>query len=165
VGPKRSLPKLFDHLVGDRKKVGRDGEAYGALVPQEDFKSEASRGRPGESILVVEDDGDVRAYVVETLGALGYEVREASGAEDALRDLEEHKETSLLLTDVIMPRMNGRQLADAARERRPELKVVFMTGYSRNAHRASGPARRRHRAATKAHEQGAAGRYNSPGPG
>jgi CheY-like chemotaxis protein len=105
----------------------------GAQVSPEDFMSDASRGRPGESILVVEDDGEVRAYVVETLGALGYEVREASGAEDALRTLEEHKAISLLLTDVVMPGMTGRQLADEARRRRPELKIIFMTGYSRNA--------------------------------
>ncbi len=105
----------------------------GTHVPPEGLKGETSRGRPGESILVVEDDGDVRAYVVETLSALGYDVREASGAEDALRSLEEHKAISLLLTDVVMPGMNGRQLADQARARRPELKVVFMTGYSRNA--------------------------------
>ncbi len=107
--------------------------SFGAAVPQEDLKSQASRARPGESVLVVEDDADVRTYVVETLGALGYEVREASGAEDALQKLEQHAAISLLLTDVVMPGMNGRQLADEAKKRRPELEIVFMTGYSRNA--------------------------------
>jgi CheY-like chemotaxis protein len=75
----------------------------------------------------------VRAYVVETLGGLGYDVLEAGGGEDALRLLDEHKTIGLLLTDVVMPGMNGRKLAEEACERRPALKVLFMTGYSRNA--------------------------------
>jgi CheY-like chemotaxis protein len=100
---------------------------------QEQPKSQPSRGRSGECILVVEDDADVRAYVVETLGALGYDVLEAGRGEDALRLLEEYKTIGLLLTDVVMPGMNGRKLAEEARQRQPALKVLFMTGYSRNA--------------------------------
>jgi CheY-like chemotaxis protein len=99
----------------------------------QDVRGEPARGRSGECILVVEDDADVRAYVVETLGGLGYDVLEAGGGEDALRLLDEHKTIGLLLTDVVMPGMNGRKLAEEARERRPALKVLFMTGYSRNA--------------------------------
>jgi len=98
-----------------------------------DLRGEPGRGRSGECILVVEDDADVRAYVVEALGGLGYDVLEAGHGEDALRLLDEHKTVSLLLTDVVMPGMNGRKLAEEARERRPGLKVLFMTGYSRNA--------------------------------
>ena len=75
----------------------------------------------------------MRTYVVETLGGLGYDVLEAGGGEDALRLLDEHKTIGLLLTDVVMPGMNGRKLAEEALERRPALKVLFMTGYSRNA--------------------------------
>ena len=82
---------------------------------------------------MVEDDADVRAYVVETLGGLGYDVLEASGGDDALRVMREYKGIGLLLTDVVMPGMNGRKLADEARRHDPSLKVLFMTGYSRNA--------------------------------
>jgi two-component system NtrC family sensor kinase len=86
-----------------------------------------------ETVLVVEDDADVRAYVVESLSALNYSVREAANAEAALRILEDSGPVDLLLTDVVMPGMNGRALAEAARLRRPGLKVLYMTGYSRNA--------------------------------
>ena len=58
---------------------------------------------------------------------------EAAGGKEALLLLEKHASTNLLLTDVVMPGMNGRKLADEARKRRSGLKVVFMTGYSRNA--------------------------------
>ncbi len=86
-----------------------------------------------ETVLVVEDDADVRSYVVETLSALNYSVREAADAEAALRILDDSAPVDLLLTDVVMPGMNGRALAEAARLRRPGLKVLYMTGYSRNA--------------------------------
>ena len=86
-----------------------------------------------ETVLVVEDDADVRAYVVETLSALNYSVREAANAEAALRILDDSGPVDLLLTDVVMPGMNGRNLAEAAKLRRPGLKVLYMTGYSRNA--------------------------------
>jgi CheY-like chemotaxis protein len=105
----------------------------GRYSPREATKSETARARPGECILVVEDDDDVRSYVVETLGGLGYDVLEAAGASEALRLLEQHKAVSLLLTDVVMPGTNGRKLADEAKQRQPALKVAFMTGYSRNA--------------------------------
>jgi signal transduction histidine kinase/CheY-like chemotaxis protein len=106
---------------------------FGKYAPQEQSKREPRRGRTGECILVVEDDADVRAYVVETLSALGYDVVEAAAANEALRLLDECETVNLLLTDVVMPGTNGRQLADEARQRQPALKVVFMTGYSRNA--------------------------------
>jgi signal transduction histidine kinase len=86
-----------------------------------------------ETVLVVEDDADVRAYVVETLSALNYKVREAADAEAALGILRDSGPVDLLLTDVVMPGMNGRNLAEAALQRRPGLKVLYMTGYSRNA--------------------------------
>jgi signal transduction histidine kinase len=105
----------------------------GKRQPEETFKHTLSRGRVGECILVVEDDADVRATAVESLGSLGYDVLEAATADEALRLLEQHKTVGLLLTDVVMPGTNGRKLADEAKERQPELKVVFMTGYSRNA--------------------------------
>ena len=100
---------------------------------QEERKSEPRRGRSGECILVVEDDAHVRAYVAETLGALGYDVLEAANGKEALRLLTEHNTVSLVLTDVVMPGMNGRKLAEEARQRQPALKFLYMTGYSRNA--------------------------------
>jgi CheY-like chemotaxis protein/nitrogen-specific signal transduction histidine kinase len=106
---------------------------FGKSSAADETAREPSRGRSGECVLVVEDDADVRGYVVETLDALGYDVLEAADGEHALRLLEEHKAVHLLLTDVVMPGMNGRKLADEAKQRQPMLKVLYMTGYSRNA--------------------------------
>jgi len=100
---------------------------------QEQPKSAPHRGRFGECILVVEDDAEVRAYVLEALGALGYDVLEAANGKEALRLLSEYKNVSLVLTDVVMPGMNGRKLAEEASQMQPSLKFLYMTGYSRNA--------------------------------
>jgi len=105
----------------------------GAAAEQERSRNEPGQGRPGERILVVEDDDDVRGYVVETLGGLGYDVREAASGDDALRLMHDNSDFDLLLTDVVMPGMSGGKLAEQAKQRQPGLKVVFMTGYSRNA--------------------------------
>jgi CheY-like chemotaxis protein len=105
----------------------------GQASPALEKKGEPRRGRAGECILVVEDDAEVRAYVVETLRGFGYDVLEAAGAEAALALIDRHKTISLLLTDVVMPGQNGRKLAEAARARQASLRVVYMTGYSRNA--------------------------------
>ncbi|MBB5048791.1 signal transduction histidine kinase/CheY-like chemotaxis protein [Rhodopseudomonas rhenobacensis] len=87
-----------------------------------------------EQILVVEDDPDVRSYVVEVLHDLNYQVVQAPDAGAALAMAEKlDGGLDLLLTDVVLPGMNGRELADQLREQRPDLKVLFMTGYSRNA--------------------------------
>jgi PAS domain S-box-containing protein len=86
-----------------------------------------------ETILVVEDDQDLRAYSVSTLRELGYAVLEAGTGSDALTILDTAG-VDLLFTDVVLPDgMNGRVLADHARRRKPELKVLFTTGYTRNA--------------------------------
>jgi CheY-like chemotaxis protein len=88
----------------------------------------------GETILVVEDEPLVRAGSVETLRELNYRVLEAPEAATALRLLDANPDIMLLFTDVGLPGgMNGRQLADEARKRRPDLKVIFTTGYARNA--------------------------------
>ncbi len=86
-----------------------------------------------EKILIVEDDDALRAYSVEILSELGYEVVEAKNGAVALEVLG-RSEIDLLFTDVVLPGgMNGRQLADEAMRRRPGLKVLFTTGYTRNA--------------------------------
>jgi signal transduction histidine kinase/CheY-like chemotaxis protein len=105
----------------------------GKSPPVEEAVGEPIRSNAEECVLVVEDDADVRGYVVETLGMLGYDVLEAGSGEAALRLLDRYKNIRLLLTDVVMPGMNGRKLADEARRRRPALKILYMTGYSRNA--------------------------------
>jgi len=82
---------------------------------------------------VVEDDPRVRAGSVEALRELGYMVIHAGDAEEALRQLEGHPEVQLLFTDIVMPGMDGRRLAEEAQERQPSLKVLFTTGFTRNA--------------------------------
>jgi PAS domain S-box-containing protein len=91
------------------------------------------RGLPTEIVMVVEDEERVRAVSVEALRELGYGVIEANGPREALRLLDEGRNVSLLFTDVVMPEMSGRELADIARRKRPELKVLYTTGYTRNA--------------------------------
>jgi two-component system NtrC family sensor kinase len=90
--------------------------------------------RRGEIILLVEDDEEVRKFAAEVLSEHGYDVRPASDGVSALRLLDAEPNVSLLFTDVILPGgMNGRQLADEAQRRRPSLKVLYATGYTRNA--------------------------------
>jgi signal transduction histidine kinase len=85
------------------------------------------------TVLVVEDEAGVREFAIEALTELGFDVVWADGPSGALELLDAHPEVSLLLTDVIMPETNGRVLAEEALRRRPSLRVVFMTGYTRNA--------------------------------
>ena len=92
-----------------------------------------ARGTASEIVLVVEDEAGVRNLSVDALRELGYTVIHADGAGEALRMIEEHPNVHLLFTDIIMPEMNGRQLADRALAMRPELKVLYTTGYTRNA--------------------------------
>jgi signal transduction histidine kinase/CheY-like chemotaxis protein len=87
----------------------------------------------GDAILVVEDDDHVRRMSVEALRELGYRVVEAGSGAEALELLKSQPQISLLFTDVVMPEMDGRKLASAAKEQRPGLKVLYTTGYTRNA--------------------------------
>jgi PAS domain S-box-containing protein len=104
------------------------------LVSSEDWSGEIAGGEGGETILVVEDDPAVLEYIVEVLKELDYQVVQASDGKAALRHVEDESlRIDLLLTDVVMPGMSGRQVADAVRHIRPTLKVLFMTGYSQNA--------------------------------
>ncbi len=93
----------------------------------------AARG-VGETILVAEDDAGVRGYVVEVLRELNYYVMEADDAAAALAIITQADlRIDLLLTDVVMPGMNGRELADRARVVMPNIRVLIMTGYSQDA--------------------------------
>jgi PAS domain S-box-containing protein len=92
------------------------------------------RGRIEETVLVVEDDPDVRAYTESMVAELGYRVLTAGDAAAALKLLDLHPEADLLFTDVGLPGgRDGRLLADEARQRYPRLKVLFTTGYARDA--------------------------------
>jgi signal transduction histidine kinase len=111
------LPRLFAEV---REEAPAEREVPGAV--------------PGERVLVVEDDEEVRVYVADLLRGLRYQVIEASDATSALSHLDNGKgRIDLLLTDVVLPGMNGRRLADEVTARTSGIKVLFMTGYSRNA--------------------------------
>ena len=106
----------------------------GDVVAEDTLQTEAPEGDSEETILVLEDDDDVRTYSVEILRELGYRVVEAHDGPSALRLLERQARVDLLFTDVVLPGgMTGAQVASQARELRPDLKVLFTTGYARNA--------------------------------
>jgi PAS domain S-box-containing protein len=90
-------------------------------------------GEEQEVILVVEDEAAVRRFSVDALNELGYHVLEAEGAVAALRLVDSHPEITLLFTDIVMPDMNGRKLAEEALRRRPDLKILYTSGYTRDA--------------------------------
>jgi DNA-binding response OmpR family regulator len=81
-------------------------------------------------VLVVEDEALVRMLVVQTLEEAGFAVREAAEAQGALEVLRTDQAIGLMVTDVGLPGLNGRRLADEARAQRPDMKVLFMTGYA-----------------------------------
>ena len=86
-----------------------------------------------EIILVVEDEAQVRDMSVDALRELGYTVMQATNGHDALDLIADQSRLDLLFTDIVMPEMNGRQLADKAKAIRPGLRVIYTTGYTRNA--------------------------------
>jgi PAS domain S-box-containing protein len=92
----------------------------------------------GETVLVVEDEPVVRAVIMEMLGDQGYRTIEAADGPAGLRLLRMNEQIDLLITDVGLPGMNGRQLADLARETRPDLKILFITGYAESVAIADG---------------------------
>ena len=92
----------------------------------------------GEKILVVEDEAVVRSVIIELLQDQGYRTLEAVDGPAGLQILRANHEIDLLVTDVGLPGMNGRQLADQARELRPDLKILFITGYAENVAMAKG---------------------------
>jgi signal transduction histidine kinase len=112
------LPRHF----GEEEVQGDEGGASGS--PQ----------GSGERILVVDDEPTIRMLVVDALGELGYHCAEAADGPEGLRVLQSSDRFDLLITDVGLPGgLNGRQVADAARALRPDLRVLFITGYAENA--------------------------------
>ncbi len=92
------------------------------------------RAEQDETVLIVDDEPSVRMLVTEVLEDLGYTAIEAADSAAGLKVLQSDVRIDLLVTDVGLPGgMNGRQMADAGRERRPDLRVLFITGYAENA--------------------------------
>ena len=110
-----------------------DGNAYDSAVPADDV------GLPTEpvgagTVLVVDDESNVRTVVREVLADMGLATLEAEDGASGLLVLESQAQVDLLITDVGLPGgINGRQMADAARQTRPALKVLFITGYAETA--------------------------------
>jgi len=115
-----------------RYRGAADEEEVTAAVSQE-----AVTGT-GETVLVVEDEPVIRDLIIEVLQDLGYQALQATDGPAGLKVLQSKRPIDLLITDVGLPGINGRQLADQAREWRPELKVLFITGYAENAALAAG---------------------------
>lgn len=108
----------------------RDNATTEVVTPAEAI--EIPQGE-GETVLVVEDDAAVRMIVLDELGELGYQTLQAIDGPTALPILQSSRKIDLLLTDVGLPGMNGRQIAEIARQHRPGLPVLFMTGYAEKA--------------------------------
>ena len=122
------LPRA-DAPAGDADDLGVPGAATGARLP---------RGKADELILVAEDEAQVRMMSVEALRDLGYTVVHAGDGDEALRMLHAYPGVRLLFTDIVMPGMNGRELADAAMRLSPDLRLLFTTGYTRDVMAADG---------------------------
>ncbi|HEY2707900.1 MAG TPA: PAS domain S-box protein [Caulobacteraceae bacterium] len=108
------------------------GPADEAYEPAE--RLDTRKAQQGETILIVDDEPTVRMLIADTLAELGYQAIEAGDAASGLRVLESDARIDLLITDVGLPgSMNGKQMTDLARQTRPDLKVLFVTGYAENA--------------------------------
>lgn len=100
----------------------------------EEAKVPLPRAEAGETVLVVDDEPTVRMLIGDTLNELGYTGIEAADAASGLKVLQSDAKIDLLITDVGLPGgMNGKEMAEKARQQRPDLKVLFITGYAQNA--------------------------------
>ena len=106
------------------------GEDIAAKAPSK----QAAVGSPSEIVLVVEDEDRVRLMAVDALGDLGYTVLQAANGIEALKVIGEGKKPNLLFTDLVMPDMSGRELADRVNQLFPEIKILFTSGYARDEH-------------------------------
>ena len=110
--------KVYLPLVDLEEESTSDIEEYSSVAPG------------GETVLVVEDETEVRNLVVQTLQVRGYAVLSAADGAEALRVIRSHEDSiDLLLTDVVMPRMDGPELAQRVRMLRPHIRLLFMSGY------------------------------------
>jgi CheY-like chemotaxis protein len=119
---------------GTTFKIYLPAEASDALHLAEQRAEAPPAAHGHETVLLVEDESAVRLVAMLVLEAQGYTVLEAPGAEEALRLVAEHPgRIDLMLTDVVMPEMNGRELADNVIRDREGIKVLFMSGYTDDA--------------------------------
>lgn len=116
----------------------RDVSAHQFLPDVESVELLDSKAADGQVVLVVEDDEIVRGLVVDALKEVGFIILEASDGPSGLDILKSTQSIDLLVTDIGLPGLNGRQIADAALVDRPELKVLFVTGYAESAAASSG---------------------------
>ena len=125
IGQGTTVKIYLPRFVGEGEVVGPRREPSAAGM--------AFRGSPETLILVVEDEDRMRSIAVAMFQDLGYSVLAAGSAVEALALINANPDIDLLFTDIVMPDMNGRALAEEALRRRPDLKIVFTTGFSRNA--------------------------------
>ena len=114
------------------------GANDGAEEEQHGELTDSHRAEASEVVLVIEDEAAVRNLVLDLLEELGYRAVEATDGPAGLAILQSTQRVDLLITDIGLPGLNGRQVADAARQHRPDLPVLFMTGYAENAAIANG---------------------------
>jgi PAS domain S-box-containing protein len=105
----------------------------GVVVDESAVIDQAAPSGAGETVLVIEDDPSVRLLVMQVLAELGYQGIETADGRQAVPVLESSRKIDLLISDVGLPGLNGRQLAEIARETRPNLPILFMTGYAKEA--------------------------------
>lgn len=121
VGKGTTVSLFLPRFIGE---VAANPPADPALLPS---------ANAGETVLIVEDDPAVRVLVSVVLKELGYAFVEAGDADTAVPIIESDQRIDLLISDVGLPGMNGRQLAEIGRQIRPDLKVLFITGYAEHA--------------------------------
>jgi len=135
-----SLVRQYGGVVGVESVVG-EGTTFEILLPASDRKAARRRSAVAEAVaptararvLLVEDNDDMRSSARALLETMGHEVRVASGGDEALEMLGDGEAPcELLVTDVIMPRMSGKELYDRVRERHPEVRCLFISGYTDN---------------------------------
>ena len=114
-------------------RAGSVPRYQGAVEAKAVAPARAAATGAGETVLVIEDDSAVRLIISNVLQDLGYACLEASDGQAALPTLTSNTPLDLLITDVGLPGMNGRQVAEIARQHRPDLKILFVTGYAEHA--------------------------------
>ncbi|MBV9564715.1 MAG: response regulator [Bradyrhizobium sp.] len=116
---------------GTSVKIYLPAAEEGAIQPADHVQF--SPQGAGQAVLLVEDDPSVRLLIGEVLSELGYRAIEASDANAAIKVLESSQAIDMMISDVGLPGMNGRQLAEVAREYHPTVPILFVTGYAENA--------------------------------
>ena len=114
------LPRYFGKIEADTEKPAAPADSW-------------PTAKDGEVVLVVEDDTHVRQVSAQLVRDLGYEVIEAANGADALEQLAKGERIDLIFTDIVMPGMTGRVMAEEAVKQRPGVRILYTTGYTRNA--------------------------------